>query len=217
AGQAIVVPALAARGIRRLDALVLSHADMDHAGGLDAVLATLRPRRRYASQPARAGVGFEPCHAAAPWRWDGVEFRWLLAPAGSGRSENDRSCVLKVGSGYGRLLLSGDIERGAERGLLAGGGGRLASEVLIVPHHGSRSSSTPAFIDAVRPVVAIAATGYGNRYGLPHAEVVSRYRRRGVRWLDTARDGAVIVDIGPNGVALSPQRPARVGFWSATR
>jgi competence protein ComEC len=145
-----------------------------------------------------------------------VRFRWLDSgvAGAAGITRNDGSCVLLVEGAHGSLLLSGDIERRAEAALVARHGADLAAAVLVVPHHGSSTSSSPAFLAAVAPALAIVTTGYRNRYGLPDATVVARYRAIGARVLDTARDGAVQVRFDGAGIAVDAVRHARLGFWA---
>ena len=218
AGRAVVVPALRRQRIAQLDTLVVSHTDNDHVGGLASVLAAVPADALYAPPravlPGRAPVA--SCAGAADWVWDGVRFRWLDSgvAGAAGTTRNDGSCVLLVESAHGRLLLSGDIERRAEAALLARHGAELAAAVLVVPHHGSSTSSSPAFLAAVAPEVAIVTTGFRNRYGLPDAAVVARYRAIGTRILDTARDGAVRVRFDRAGIAVDAVRHARPGFWA---
>jgi len=205
AGERVVVPLLQALG-ERLDQLVLSHGDSDHTGGAAAVLAQ-QPGARVsgsidAGHPLQALRLVQPCVAGQRWRWDGVDFEMLhpapeLPPAaGAASRPNARSCVLRVqaqglaGASAGRAaLLAGDIERAQELALVAAGA-PLAADLLLVPHHGSRTSSSDTFLDAVRPSVALVQAGWRNRFGHPAAEVRERYRTRGAALVQTAVCGA---------------------------
>jgi competence protein ComEC len=131
------------------------------------------------------------CLAGADWHWEGVDFS-ILHPRGAddGRG-NDGSCVLKVAAPGGRLLLPGDLEKSGEAAVLLREAERLRAEVLVVPHHGGRNSSTGAFLDAVRPRMALIPVGHRNRYRFPHAQVLRRLSDRGVETFDTARHGAI--------------------------
>ncbi len=155
------------------------------------------------------------CEAGQGWVWDGVRFAILRPPASDyerARKSNAMSCVLHV-SGAGRsVLLTGDIEAEQEAALLAEGAGALASDVLIVPHHGSKTSSSPAFIDAVHPSVAIFQAGYRNRFGHPAADVVQRYRDRGIGIVASPACGAWrwLASDGTEGVC---QRDAARRYW----
>src|SRR5688500_596093 len=181
-GRAAVLPSLHALGVRRLDLLVVSHGDHDHAGGAAAVAAAFPDARRLAGEPERDRPAAAQCEQGQRWRWDGVEFAVLSPAPGRGSppaAANDRSCVLLVSGSAGRLLLSGDIGRRGEPDVAAQvpAGPPL---VLVVAHHGSRSSSSAAFVHALAPVAALVSAAWRSRFGHPHAEVVARYRQAGI-------------------------------------
>jgi competence protein ComEC len=205
-GEAAVLPAIHALGISRLDTLVVSHADNDHAGGAPAVVAAFPQARRYAGEPERMPMPMDACAAGQAWDWDGVRFRMLSpAPGVTGKS-NDRSCVLLVEGEGGSLLLTGDITAKVEPQVAAALGDGPAP-VLLVPHHGSKTSSSADFIDAVDPSLAIVSAGWRNRFGHPKPEVMERYADAGVPVLNTADSGAI-------GVEFPVGAPARVsGRW----
>ncbi|HOB67492.1 DNA internalization-related competence protein ComEC/Rec2 [Ottowia sp.] len=197
AGHRVLVPLLRALG-ERVDTLVLSHRDSDHTGGAGAVLAMQRGAALLSSieeghelQGARTAMR---CQAGQAWDWDGVRFE-LLHPAaadyGALKKSNAMSCVLRVQGGGRTALLVGDIEAEQERVLVAAHGNALRANVLLVPHHGSRTSSTPDFVDAVRPDWALIQSGYRNRFGHPVPDVLARYTARGVRVADSPRCGAM--------------------------
>lgn len=188
AGREIVLPYLRAQGLGRPDLVVLSHADADHAGGL-AAIEERWPRLPVLSS-ARAGV--HRCHAGERWEWDGVTFAVLGPRTGIESSRNNRSCVLRVAGPGGTVLFPGDIEAAGEGRLLARAAPRLAADVVLAPHHGSLTSSTPGFVAAVHPDYVVFATGYRNRYGFPRPAIVARYRAAGAMPLDTAHDGAIV-------------------------
>ena len=199
AAQRVLLPLLQARGERRVDLLMLSHSDTDHVGGAASLLAQLPVRALSTSLPdghalLRAGVPHRRCLAGQAWDWDGVRFE-LLHPLpgdfGQAARPNALSCVLRVQSADGRsLLLTGDIEAAQEAALLARAGPALRSQVLLVPHHGSKTSSTEAFIGTVAPGTALAQAGYRSRFGHPAPEVELRYRALGVELLRSDRCGA---------------------------
>jgi competence protein ComEC len=190
AGQRVLLPLLRARGESRIDLLVLSHRDSDHVGGAAALLANVDVRALASSLPAGhellAGAAAHTlCSAGQRWTWDGVTFEFLHPPAAEHtpvqRKPNALSCVLRVAARGGRsLLLTGDIEAAQEGALLRRLGAGLRSDVLLVPHHGSRSSSTVPFLDAVAPTTALVQAGYRSRFGHPAADVVARYRAQGI-------------------------------------
>ncbi len=187
AGREIVIPFFRAHRLGRPSLLLLSHGDSDHAGGLDSIKRAWPGLPILSSVP---GTG-EPCLAGRHWRWDGVAFAILAPPPGAEGSVNNRSCVLKVSAAGGSVLLPGDIEAGRERWLLVHAGSKLAADLLIAPHHGSATSSTPDFLAAVHPRFVVFAAGYRNRYRFPRPEVLARYRDAGARLFDSARDGAL--------------------------
>ena len=205
-GAAVLVPFLRRQGLSRLDMLVISHADNDHIGGAESLLRALPARRVLSSRPDRLpGHPAEACRQGMQWQWDGVDFAFLH-PGGkaAGRAGNDASCVLRVRAGGKTLLLPGDIEAGAERQLLARYAGRLRADILVAPHHGSRTSSSPAFARAVAPRHVLFAVGYRNRYRFPHADVSGRYRRLHALAWDSARHGALLFRLEPGRPLAAP-------------
>ena len=213
-GSAVVAPFLRSLGVGALDLLVLSHGDNDHSGGLQGVLSETPVSKIISSVPARiAHDHVRECEAGQSWRWDGVDFQVLHPRAGVQMSSNDRSCVVRVRTRAHTLLLTGDIEQAAERSLLQSHGARLKSDVLVVPHHGSKTSSTAEFLRAVSPGLAIFPVGYRNRFGLPNRDVLARYREHGVRLLSTAESGAIHVKAGDTGITVTEHRRAQRRFW----
>ena len=213
-GEAVVAPFLRSEGIRAIDLLVQSHGDNDHIGGLQGILGEVPVSRAISSVPGRVPhPQVRECLDGQAWRWDGVQFRVLHPVAGVEMSANDRSCVLQVRARNLTLLLSGDIEQAAERGLLQRHGAGLKSDVLVVPHHGSKTSSTRDFTRAVSPDAAIFPVGYRNRFGLPHRDVVARYRERGARLSSTAEAGAIRVSATGAGITVTEHREKQRRFW----
>lgn len=196
AGARTVVPALRSLHISSLDRIVISHHARDHMGGLLSVLAVY-PHTPITSGEPLPGIVSKPCLDGVNWQWDGVDFTTYQASL-ERRSDNDRSCVLRVRGHSGRLLLTGDIEAEAEQALIEAHPGEngLKSDVLYVPHHGSKTSSSPAFIDAVQPGAAVISAGKFNSFGHPHPVVTQRYQRRHIPLFNTADRGAVEVVFG---------------------
>ncbi|MDO4234703.1 DNA internalization-related competence protein ComEC/Rec2 [Pseudomonas sp.] len=209
-GARVVLPSLKKLGVQRLDMLLLSHADADHAGGAAAIARGLPIARVVGGEteglPAFLGTG--PCISGERWEWDGVSFvLWQWSGAISG---NPKSCVLQVQAKGERLLLTGDIDSAAERALLDT---PLAvpTDWLQAPHHGSRSSSSKPFVQRLAPKSVLISRGRGNAFGHPHAQVVARYQAQGSRLYDSAEHGAVRFQLGafqPAIVARSQRR-----FW----
>jgi competence protein ComEC len=190
AGELAVLPYLRYYGVRRVDALVVSHGDLDHRGGANSVLSAV-PVSRILAGPSVGPLARtrSPCRRGQRWDWDGVQFE-MLHPSHSARaSDNDSSCVLLVRSGAGSVLLAGDVEAAAESEIVDGGLARASA--VVVPHHGSRTSSTVAFVEATQPALALVSSGYRNRWGLPRREIVARWRAAGARVLTTADSGAI--------------------------
>ncbi len=213
-GSGVLAPFLRQRGYRHLDRMVISHSDNDHSGG-GASLYRQFPTASVHSGEA-PGIAWAPaldCRRQPHWQWDGVRFAYLST--GAVASGNNASCVLKITAGDGRsVLLPGDIERPVETALVAAYQAQLSAHVLIAPHHGSRTSSSPAFISAVNPDWVLFATGYRNRFGFPKPDVLARYTTAGVWSADTAATGAISVRITA-GEAIRPEgwRRQRRRIW----
>jgi competence protein ComEC len=203
-GEAVVAPYLWSHGVRRIEGIVLTHAHPDHAGGLPFLLRAFdvgefwdgpRPRSDRAYAPldaalAGSGAVARAVHRGVAATWDGVSVDVLGPPPGRRpwRTRNDDSVVLSLGWGRVRVLLTGDVEAAGEASLPAG-----PVTVLKVPHHGSRSSSTPGLLDGSRPALAIVSVGRNSRFGHPHPEVLERYRARRIPLIRTDQDGTVTV------------------------
>ncbi len=211
AGQRIVVPYLRAIGVGALDTLVVTHSDTDHSGGAASVMAAMPVGRILSSLPELPG---ETCADGQAWEWEGVRFRMLYpqaAPADGRRIKpNHQSCVLRIEAGGKVMLLTSDIEAADERAMLARDAAALRADVLVVPHHGSRTSSTPEFVAAVGAREVIYPVGYRNRFGHPRADVVARYGDARIWRSD--RHGAIRVELGSE---APPQawREAHPRYW----
>ncbi len=187
----VVLPYLSKQGIQKIDRLVISHSDNDHSGGAVAVMSNVEVARVLAGEPDMLSTESAlTCRRGQRWRWDDVAFR-VLHPSVAGRYfGNDASCVILVEAGDASLLLTGDIESGVEDAL-AGPGGLGDVDAVLVPHHGSNTSSSIAFVSTVSADLALVSAGYRNRWGLPRPEVVRRWQDSGATVLETARDGAI--------------------------
>ena len=211
----VVVPFLRAAGIRQIDRLVVSHADIDHAGGLTSILRSTETALIIAGEePQMPGIIARPCRAMEAWVVDGVEYRFLHPRNPGAWQGNNRSCVLLVTVGEHRLLLTGDIERPVE--LLLEYRDKLAAvQAAVVPHHGSATSSSVALIDAVQAELAIVSAAYGNRWGLPKPEVVARWETSGSWVVNTADSGAISLQycLGENVLPPRLEREAARRIW----
>lgn len=216
--ESVVLPFLRAQGIEKIDTLILSHSDNDHAGGQALLRRKIPVNQVLASfEPSQPQAHWNECTAGHSWVWDGVEFSILHPSAGWQGEENERSCVLAVGDDSNRLLLTGDIGRKAERWLLKLDSAKLAARVLQVPHHGSRTSSTAGFIEAVNPDYAVFPVGYRNRFGFPKPDIVDRYHRHGVLTLRTDHAGAISYQTGrgPEAATISRYRELHRRIWQS--
>ncbi|WP_307731707.1 DNA internalization-related competence protein ComEC/Rec2 [Pseudoduganella sp. SL102] len=221
AGSRVLVPYLRARGIARLDGLVVSHGDADHAGGALAVLRDIRAGWTLSSLPLEhpvvlAAPKHRHCVAGQRWEWEGVRFEMLHPTAASyadaSLKNNGRSCTLRITAGGKAVLLAGDIEARQEAELVARAAPALRADVLLVPHHGSGTSSTEVFLDAVRPALAVFQVGHRNRYRHPKREVVERYERRAVETLRTDVAGAIHIDLATP-LRVDSYRVSRPRYW----
>ncbi|MCO6503879.1 MAG: DNA internalization-related competence protein ComEC/Rec2 [Snodgrassella sp.] len=191
AAKSILLPNLQAIGIKRLDTLVLSHNDADHDGGAELVKAKLRPQQILAGQAGAYPFAVKHCQAGINWQWDGVWFEFLNQPVNAQAKKNDQSCVLRVVSAGKSVLITGDLAKRGERKLVAAYGDKLYSQILLLGHHGSRTSSDAEFIRVVRPDYAIASTGFANRYNHPHLQVQELIKKENISFLRTDRMGGI--------------------------
>jgi competence protein ComEC len=231
AGERVIVRYLRAAGVRALDALVVSHEDADHAGGAREVMAAVRVDRLLTGAPrhhplllpppAVAVPAPGPCAAGQGWQWDGVRFdvlHPLPGDAGNGAiASNARSCVLRIATANTSLLLTGDIDRASELAMIGradgDGGPGLRSAILLAPHHGSATSSSDAFLQAVAPEAALFQLGYRNRYHHPHPAVWRRYGRQGIARYRADDTGAVEIVTHAGGYRLLPYRQTQRRYW----
>ena len=213
-GTAVVLPYLRSSGINALDLLVQSHGDNDHIGGLKGLIGEIPISRILTSVPDRIPhQQVRDCRDGQSWYWDGVYFQVLHPAEAMNLSANDRSCVVRISARDLTLLLPGDIEKRAERSLVQRHGPGLQSDVIVAPHHGSKTSSTREFIRAVSPDIAIIPAGYRNRFNLPNQDIISRYREHGTRLLNTAESGAIRVSATQAGIQVMTHREKQRRFW----
>ncbi len=204
AGRNILVPFLQYHGVRRIDHLMISHQDHDHSGGFESLRSRV-PIGRIFGNGTIGHIPLAPCWRGQHWHWDGIDFRVLHPPVTGTTGRNDASCVLRISAPGGSILIPGDIEEAGEQMLLRFSSTRLKADILVVPHHGSRTSSTEAFLDVVQPRYALFSVAHRNRFGFPDRQVVARYRERGVKLYESASSGAIRFDLRTKS-ALVPRR-----------
>lgn len=223
--EGVVIPSLYRLGVKHLDLLVVSHSDLDHAGGMQVIQDHFPVAQQIDSfcdndEPesvslcAKSHEHFS-CQAGQQWWWGEVHFE-VLSPfhSMSNGDHNDHSCVIKVSAYDQSVLLTGDIEADAERRLLKQNRMNLAADILLVPHHGSKTSSTIGFVNHVSPSLAIVSAGYQNRFGHPHPEVVDRYTHREIPLVNTAETGALQIILRENQLPeLIPWRKITKKWW----
>lgn len=188
-GQAVILPWLRRQGIRQIDTMMISHGDNDHIGGANSLLEGIPVSQVLSSVPERFESASE-CQGGSRWQWNGVRFEILHPPDPWPFDGNNGSCVLRVSNSSHSVLITGDIESMAEFRLRKAIP-KLEADVLVVPHHGSRTSSSEAFIRAVAPRYALVSTGFRNRFGFPRPDITERYENLGVPVLNTAEEGGV--------------------------
>ncbi|MHC1673622.1 DNA internalization-related competence protein ComEC/Rec2 [Stenotrophomonas maltophilia] len=212
--ERILVPALRALGQGPPRQVMLSHDHLDHTGSLPSLRRQL-PGLQLLAPPGSTIGGATPCQQGMRWEWDGVDFQVLHPAPGSRQAENEDSCVLRIASRHGVVLLPGDIGRPAEGALLQAYPHALRADVVLVPHHGSGGSSSAPWVAAVAPRLAVVSAGHRNRFGHPRQEVVQRWQAQGAEVLATADSGAIRVWLGAQGLQLREQRIHASRWWDA--
>jgi competence protein ComEC len=235
-GNRILAPTLRALGIAELDGLILSHDDTDHTGGTASLMQAMPAGWIMSSlpdaHPLLQQVPLSPspspasgrgesrrCHDGESWNWDGVQFE-ILHPARSDGTnttrphDNDQSCVLRISVGKHSVLLAGDIEKNSEIRLLRQHADKLSTSLLVVPHHGSKSSSGYEFVSATLPDYAVFTAGYRNRFGHPREEVLQRYADSGAELLRSDEDGAILVEMDAQDIQVERYRKTHRRYWT---
>lgn len=205
AGKRVIKPYLQTQQIRKIDRIIISHGDLDHRAGLDSVYNLLQGDI-YTSEPKRLTQYAKLCQELTEWEWDGVRFIMLNQAASQAKNRNDRSCVLKVMTRKHSVLLTGDIEKGAEAQLLALTPNLLTSSIIVVPHHGSLTSSSIEFVKQVDAKYALYPVGFGNHYGFPKTDILRRYQENGSHNIDISQSGALIFQLNNEDELTPPTR-----------
>lgn len=205
-----VLPYLKQQQIKDVDLLMISHSDMDHAGGVASLLENIEVKEKVSGEPVKLNKlasGFSSCHQQQ-WLFDEVEFRVISNPEAK-VTDNDKSCVLQVITGTQSIMITGDASKKVEEKLVKQFGSQLESSILLAGHHGSNSSSTKNWLSVVKAEMAVFSTGYANRFGFPKPEVVQRVKNAQARWLNTACTGAIRFTITTNNWQLLSQERIR--------
>jgi competence protein ComEC len=226
AGARVVLPFLHAEGVRKLDGFIVSHNDTDHSGGMASILAQMPVDWLASSLPEFTGqvknVKYMRCFSGQHWIWDGVEFQVISPQLASYQdaalTDNNQSCVLKITSASGSLLLAGDIEKQVELALVEQQKtdqdmAALQSDVMIVPHHGSKTSSSVEFVNAVQPKLAIFTVGYLNRFRHPRPEILNRYENAQSHMLRSDCHGAVTLNFIADSAANTAEGDIQADSW----
>ncbi|MGZ8256966.1 MAG: DNA internalization-related competence protein ComEC/Rec2, partial [Gallionella sp.] len=230
-GNRILVPVLRAMGISQLDGLILSHNDLDHTGGAASLMQAMTINWLASSLPddspllenipmqtGAARHGLRNCTDGENWTWDGVQFEFLhpdnLVNRNEDKHRNDLSCVLRISIATQHILLTGDIEKASESRLIKLHEAQLAANLIVVPHHGSKTSSTAEFVAAVLPDYAVFTVGYRNRYGHPKDEVLQRYLDSGANLLRSDKNGAILIEMNAQNLSLERYRQTQQRYWT---
>ncbi len=213
-GQSVVLPFLRLQGTGKIDKLIISHGDNDHIGGAASLMRSMPTEQLLTSVPKQLS-DYSPilCTAGQNWTWDKVRFT-VLSPQHAFVSENDNSCVLKIQSEQGSVLLTGDIEALAESWLIETYGDTLKANVLIAPHHGSKTSSTSEFLQAIQPEYVLIPAGYRNQFGHPHRDVLRRYEQVNAKCFNSADSGAITVSVEAGSWEVQPMRDTESKYWN---
>ncbi len=214
-GRSIVIPYLRHSGYKAIDMIVQSHGDNDHIGGLNSILEEIHVDEVLSSVPDQIShKNTRYCQQGQLWIWDGIRFEILHPEFNHEFEGNNASCVLKIGNQSVSVLLTGDIERHAELSLITENQDNLEVPVLVAPHHGSTTSSSPAFIRSVSAKHVVFSSGYLNRFRLPNQDIIMRYEQNGATIFNTARDGAISIKSTQGNYVITTERQRTSRFWN---
>ncbi len=213
-GQSALLPFLRRQGVDKIDKLIISHGDNDHIGGAASLMHGITTEQVLTSVPQQLSE-YSPvmCATGIFWTWDKVRFT-VLSPLHAFVSENDNSCVLKIQSEQGAVLLTGDIEAQAESWLIETYGNNLKANILIAPHHGSNTSSTSRFLQAIQPEYVLIPAGYRNQFDHPHRDVLQRYQRIKAKWFNSADSGAITINVRDGSWLIQSLRDTESKYWN---
>ena len=222
-GNRILIPTLRALSISKLDGLMLTHDDTDHTGGAASVMQAMPIGWLSSSLPdghplLQQATIAQRCMDGQSWKWDGLDFEVLHPDAASYADakirKNNRGCALRISAGNQHVLLAADIEKESEQRLIKEHAGKLPATLLVVPHHGSKTSSTIEFVATTLPDYAVFTAGYRNHFGHPRAEVVQRYADSGAELLRSDEDGAILVEMSAQGIQVERYRKTHRRYWT---
>lgn len=225
AGSSVIIPYLRSQGIKRLDQLVISHGDNDHIGGAQALLNYYKETDLVGQDidelvlANKSDNNKQNCFAGLQWLWDEVNFEFIspekkTLPSIQSPSRNNGSCVLRVSSQYGSVLFTGDIEKKVENRLLNKYGSQLATDILMVPHHGSNTSSSHAFINVIDPKYSLISVGYKNKYKLPGKRAMARLKTLNSELIQTDKNGAITIKLlSDEGIVIERYRDIFRKYW----
>ena len=212
-GKNVVLPFFRYQGVKKLDTLLISHDDNDHSGGAASVLEKIKKVEQILTSVPEKFNSSTKCEAGQTWTWEGVIFK-ILSPAKTFEMDNNNSCVLKIETVKGSVLLTGDIEAAAENWLVENARESLHANVLIAPHHGSKTSSTMSFLEAVKPEIILIPSGYRNQFHHPSKDVLARYQTINAKFFTSANSGALTVQLNSDGVKVESLRETNGKYWN---
>ncbi len=215
-GDTVLLPFLNSQQIKKIDMLLISHSDADHRNGTEQLLNKMVVDQILVGEVIDIIPDQPFCQRGQRWEWDGVIFEVLHPEHHEHWDRNNRSCVLRIKAGDKQLLLTGDIKKEVESHLVTEYSESLKSDVVVVPHHGSKTSSTKAFVQAVAPRYALISAGFLSQYGHPHKNVVANYDELGSQLYYTAHQGAIRVKMGIQGVEVDTYREQYKRWWDKT-
>jgi competence protein ComEC len=215
--EGVLIPYLMHSQTKKLDVLIVSHSDSDHSSNINELLKKYNTNNRWAGQLddekiMQAGL-FKQCQQGIKWQWDGVDFAFLSPVAGKPtKKDNNKSCVLKVSNKNHSILISSDIEKEIEKYLIKNQNNNITADILIVPHHGSKTSSTTKFLKTVKPRYAIVSAGYKNKFKHPAKLIQQRYQKLKIPLLNTAYEGAISIIFKPT-ITIKTHRSTFPRYW----